>query len=168
VEAERLWPWLGLAVRIAAAAIWLVAGAAKLSDVTSFQQQLTGYQMLPHATIATVGYGLPLLEIVLGGYLLVGALVRPAAILSCILMCVFIVAQGQAWARGLSVDCGCFGSLQKEHVGPGSVLRDIGLIIPSAILVWRPARLWSVDERLLGLPDRFRFRVGGPPPIEEA
>jgi uncharacterized membrane protein YphA (DoxX/SURF4 family) len=168
VEAERAWPWLGLAVRIAAAAIWLVAGVAKLSDVTSFQQQLTGYDVLPHGTIATVGYGLPLLEIVLGGYLLVGALVRPAAILSCVLMCVFIVAQGQAWARGLAVDCGCFGSLQKEHVGPGSVLRDIGLLIPSAILVWRPARLWSVDERLLGLPDRFRFRVGGPPPIEEA
>ena len=48
------------------------------------------------------------------------------------------------------------------------MLRDVGLLIPSAILVWRPARQLSVDERLLGLPDRFRFRIDAPPPIEEA
>ena len=38
--------------------------------------------MLPHAAVPWVAYGLPLLEIVLGAYLIVGLLVRPAAWLS--------------------------------------------------------------------------------------
>jgi uncharacterized membrane protein YphA (DoxX/SURF4 family) len=161
VASQRLpWPWLGLAVRLVAAAVWLVAGVAKLTDVTAFEQQLSGYQLLSDGLVEPIAYGLPLLEIVLGAYLAAGALVRPAAIASSLLMCLFIAAQAQAWARGLAIDCGCFGNLQREHVGAGSVLRDVGLLVPSAILVWRPARRLSVDERLLGLPDRFRFLPG--------
>jgi uncharacterized membrane protein YphA (DoxX/SURF4 family) len=164
--ADRLMPWLGLAVRLLASGIWLVAGVAKLLDVTAFEQQISAYKMLPDGLVTTAAYGIPLLEIVLGVYLLVGALVRPAAIASCCLMLLFIVAQGQAWARGLSVDCGCFGSLHKETVGLGSVLRDVAFLVPSAILVWRPARKWSVDEHLLGRPDGFTFRSDALAPME--
>ena len=163
---DRLMPWLGLAVRLLASGIWLVAGVAKLLDVTTFEQQITAYKMLPDGMVTLAAYGIPLLEIVLGIYLLVGALVRPAAIASCGLMVVFIIAQSQAWARGLSVDCGCFGSLHKETIGAGSVLRDVALLVPSAILVWRPARKWSVDEHVLGHPDGFALRSDAFAPME--
>jgi hypothetical protein len=61
----------------------------------------------------------------------------------------------QAWARGLSLDCGCFGSLGPERVGPGAILRDAALGLPSLALALWPARLLSVDRRWLGSPDRF-------------
>jgi len=148
-------PWLGVAVRLLAAGIWLVAGVAKALDFTAFQAQLQGYDVLPSGLVTPAGYALPLGEIALGGYLLVGVLVRPAAVVSCVLMVVFIAAQAQAWARGLVIDCGCFGTADLQRVGPGTVLRDVALAAPSVVLALWPARHLSVDGRLLGLPDAF-------------
>jgi uncharacterized membrane protein YphA (DoxX/SURF4 family) len=148
-------PWIGLAVRLVAAGIWLVAGVAKALDFTAFQSQIAGYDVLPSGLVTPVGYLLPLGEMVLGCYLLVGALVRPAAIVSAVLMVVFIAAQAQAWARGLVIDCGCFGTADLQRVGAGTILRDVALAIPSAILVAWPARHLSVDKAVLGLADPF-------------
>ena len=100
-------------------------------------------------------YGLPLVEVAIGGYLLVGAMVRPTAILACVLMVIFLVAEAQAWARGLSIDCGCFGTTVQTQVGAATILRDIALGVPSALMAWRPARKLSVDASLLGREDAF-------------
>jgi uncharacterized membrane protein YphA (DoxX/SURF4 family) len=152
---RALLPWLGLAIRLIGAAVWLFAGVAKLLDLDSFRLQVDAYQVLPHALIAPFAYALPLIEVVLGLYLLVGALVRPVAIVSCMLMAIFIAAQLQAWARGLSIDCGCFGTTVTSKVGLTTVLRDAALGIPFYLMAWRPARKWSVDEALLGRKDAF-------------
>jgi uncharacterized membrane protein YphA (DoxX/SURF4 family) len=153
-SARRAMPWVGLAVRVAGAAVWLFAGITKLTDLTAFEAQVQAYQVLPHVVVAPFAYALPLVEVALGVYLLVGALVRPVAIVSCVLMAIFILAELQAWARGLSIDCGCFGTTVKTQVGATTVLRDIALGIPFYVLAWRPARKWSVDERM-GRADAF-------------
>jgi uncharacterized membrane protein YphA (DoxX/SURF4 family) len=151
----RALPRLGLAVRLAAAAIWLVAGVAKLRDLEQFHAQVQAYKLLPSALEAPFAYALPFVEVGLGLYLGLGLLVRPAAILGCALMVVFIAAMAQAWAGGLSLDCGCFGSLAREQVGLGTILRDATLGLPSLTLALWPARLLSVDRAWLGRPDRF-------------
>jgi uncharacterized membrane protein YphA (DoxX/SURF4 family) len=148
VRKRELLPWVGLAVRLTAAGIWLFAGLTKLADLDGFRAQVDAYQVLPH-------YGLPLVEVAIGGYLLVGAMVRPTAILACVLMVIFLVAEAQAWARGLSIDCGCFGTTVQTQVGATTILRDIALGVPSALMAWRPARKLSVDASLLGRDDAF-------------
>ena len=72
-------------------------------------------------------------------------------------MVVFIVAMTQAWARGLTLDCGCFGTLAKEKVGPGTIARDAALGLPVLLLAIWPARLASLDHSLLGRPDPYRI-----------
>ena len=151
----RWLPWAGLVLRLAGAAIWLFAGITKLTDLDSFRLQVHAYQVLPSGIETAFSYALPLVEIVLGLYLLVGALVRPVAIVSCVLMAIFIIAEAQAWARGLAIDCGCFGTTVQTKVGATTVLRDLALGIPFYLLAWRPARRWSDDEALLGREDRF-------------
>jgi uncharacterized membrane protein YphA (DoxX/SURF4 family) len=151
----------GLAIRVAAAAIWLVAGAAKVADLTHFHAQVEQYKLLPHALEAPFAYALPFAELFVGAYLLIGLLTRYAAIAGCALMVLFLIAQAQAWARGLSLDCGCFGTLTKEQVGFWTILRDVGLGLPSLVMAIWPARLLSVDGALLGLPDRFASAVVG-------
>lgn len=142
VEAK---PWIGLAARLAAGAVWLVAGAVKATDFTSFHAEVRAYDVLPGSLVEWVAYGLPLLEIALGAYLVAGLMIRPAAALSCALMAVFIAAQAQAWARGLNLDCGCFGSIARQRVGAGSIARDLALAVPSvAALAWADTRL-SLD-----------------------
>ena len=111
--------------------------------------------MLPHTFVAPFAYALPFVELALGLYLAFGFLVRPAAALATVLMAVFIAAEAQAWARGLTLDCGCFGTLAKQQVGPWTIVRDVALALPTLVLVVRPARRLSLDRRLLQLPDRF-------------
>jgi uncharacterized membrane protein YphA (DoxX/SURF4 family) len=151
---------LGVAIRLMAACIWLVAGAAKIADLQHFHAQVIQYRLLPHALEAPFAYTLPFVEVLVGMYLAVGLLTRAAAAVSCVLMVMFLVAQAQAWARGLSLDCGCFGAISHETVGLGTILRDVALGIPSLVMLWRPARAFSLDERLLGLPDPFSTSFG--------
>jgi uncharacterized membrane protein YphA (DoxX/SURF4 family) len=147
--AERARPWLGLAARLAAGAIWLVAGIAKASDFDAFHAQVVGYDVLPHALTSWAAYGLPLLEIALGAYLAIGLLVRPAAWLSAGLLAVFVAAQAQAWARGLVIDCGCFGTLDRHRVGAATIARDLALALPTlVVLAVGGGERWSADRRL--------------------
>jgi uncharacterized membrane protein YphA (DoxX/SURF4 family) len=148
-------PVCGLLIRVGAAAVWLVAGAAKATNLTHFHAQVDQYRLLPHALEAPFAYALPFVELFVGAYLLVGLLTRVAAIAACVLIVLFVIAEAQAWARGLSLDCGCFGALTHERVGVWTIARDIGLGLPSLVMACYPARLLSVDSALLGLPDRF-------------
>jgi hypothetical protein len=65
---------------------------------------------------------------------------------------VFIAGVTQAWARGLSIDCGCFGG--GGTVAPGAtaylqeIVRDVGFLAMAAWLVARPHSLLSMDARL--------------------
>ncbi len=148
-------PWIGLAIRLVAAGIWLAAGVAKVADLEHFHTQVAAYDVLPNALVAPFAYALPFVEIGIGLYLLVGLWIRPVAILACALMVVFIVAQAQAWYRGLVLDCGCFGTISQQKVGWTTILRDAALGLPSlAMAIW-PARKLSLDASWLGRPDRF-------------
>lgn len=152
----REWlPWVGLAVRLTAAGIWLAAGISKVVELETFRAQVAKYDVLPHALVRPFAYVLPFLELGIGVYLALGLFVRAAAAVACVLMVLFVIAQAQAWARGLVLDCGCFGSIAQQQVGFWSIVRDAALGIPSVIvLLWPPRRL-SVDAALLGRPDRF-------------
>jgi len=88
----------GLAIRLTAATIWLVAGAAKLVDLTHFHAQVDQYKLLPHALEAPLAYTLPFLELLVSLYLALGLFTRVAAGVGCALMVVFLIAQTQAWA----------------------------------------------------------------------
>lgn len=145
----------GVVIRLAAAATWLIAGAAKLIDLEQFHAQVDQYQLLPHFLEAPFAYALPFVELLVGLYLAVGLFTRAAAAAGCLLMLLFLCAQTQAWARGLSLDCGCFGALAHERVGALSILRDLALGLPSLIMLWRPARALSLDTQLFALPDAF-------------
>ncbi len=65
-------------------------------------------------------------------------------------MFIFIIAIAQAWARGLNIDCGCFGG--GGAVEPGQtkylqeILRDLGLVFLAAYLIRYPSTKFSLDR----------------------
>jgi hypothetical protein len=78
---------------------------------------------------------------------------QASAVVSGLLLLAFIVGIASAWARGLQIDCGCFGG--GGQLGEGEtpqylveILRDIGLLALSALLVWRPITRYSIDSIL--------------------
>jgi uncharacterized membrane protein YphA (DoxX/SURF4 family) len=86
--------------------------------------------------------------------ILAGFALRFAAVLAGLLMIVFIGGIASAWARGLSIDCGCFGG--GGAVGKGEaeylpeILRDTLFLGLAAWIAVSPKSRFAVDE-LLGL-----------------
>ena len=102
-------PWLTLAFRLILGGVLLVAGALKVSDPYSSATSVRAYQILPVDLANFLGFVLPFAEVAIGIFLIVGIWVRLNAIAGGALMVMFIIAIGQAWIRGISLDCGCFG-----------------------------------------------------------
>jgi uncharacterized membrane protein YphA (DoxX/SURF4 family) len=152
-------PFLGLAIRVTAGLVWLVAGAAKIADLEHFRVQVEAYRLVPDGFEAAFAYALPFLEVGIGLYLIVGLFVRGTAALSCVLMALFVVAMVQARLRGLVLDCGCFGALARQPIGWWTIARDVALGVPGLVMLILPARFLSLDARLLGKRDPWD-RVG--------
>lgn len=145
-------PWLGTLARLGLGAVWLWAGISKLGDPRLFVQAVRAYDMTPEWLSKAVGYGLPVLEVCLGVLLVAGVAVRLAAAASGVLLLVFLAGILQAAARGLKLDCGCFGGGGGQTAAPThytlDVLRDLGLLVLAVFLVlWSFTRI-SIEEFL--------------------
>ncbi|WP_432892595.1 DoxX family protein [Kribbella sp. CA-245084] len=134
----KVWfPWVSLVARLVLGSVMLVAGALKVTDPETAAQAVRAYELLPSSLVQPVGWGLPFLEIAIGLLLIVGFGVRTSAVAAGVFMIVFIAAVSSAWARGLSIDCGCFGGGGQVAAGQTKylqeILRDVGLL---ALAVW--------------------------------
>lgn len=151
--------WITFAARLVIGGVWLVAGLLKLPDPAASVRAVRAYELLPEVIVPTVGHALPVIEVVVGVTLILGLLVRVGAAISAVLFIGFIVGIASAWARGLQIDCGCFGGggylANAEEEYPWEIGRDLGLLLVSAWLIWRPRGPWALDNRLLyGTPRR--------------
>jgi len=139
---------VGTVARLGLAAVFLVSGVLKAVDPDATYVAVRAYDVLPKAGVTLVAGILPWLEIVLGLLLLAGLATRVVAVASAGLLVVFIAGVTQAWARGLSIDCGCFGG--GGAVDPGQttygleLLRDAGFLLMAAWLIVRPRTLGVV------------------------
>lgn len=102
-------PWITFAFRLILGGVLLVAGAIKVTDPYGSATSVRAYQILPVHLANFLGFVLPFIEVGIGILLIVGIWVRLSAIAGGALMVMFIIAIGQAWIRGISLDCGCFG-----------------------------------------------------------
>lgn len=140
---------IGTAVRLGLAAVWLTSGIIKISNPGETYVAVQAYEILPTSLVGPVATALPLVELVLGILILCGLATRPAAAASGVLLLVLIAAIVQAWVRGLSIDCGCFGGGGEIAAGetayPLEILRDVGFLALAVWLVIRPRTFLSVD-----------------------
>jgi len=144
----------GVLARLVVGGVWIVAGALKLPDPDESVRAVRAYQLLPESVVPLVGHGLPVLEVLIGVCLVLGLLTRLSALVSALLLIAFIFGIASAWARGLSIECGCFGggagpteNAQAKY--PWEIARDLGLLLLSGWLVWRPRTPAAVDNLLL-------------------
>jgi uncharacterized membrane protein YphA (DoxX/SURF4 family) len=144
--------WLGLVARLVTGGVWIYAGAVKLPDPYASVQAVRAYELLPSSVAEAVGYLLPPLEIVVGLALVLGLLTRGAAVVSAVLFVVFIVGIASVWARGMEIDCGCFGGggydpdARSDY--PWEIARDAALLLASCYLVWLRRSRLALDSLL--------------------
>lgn len=127
--------------------IWIVAGWLKLPDPAESVRAVRAYQILPEAVVPSVGYALPVVEIAVGLLLIVGLGTRVVAAASTMMQVAFIIGIAAAWARGIQIECGCFGgggttATDATAKYPWDIARDVGLALMSmAIALWPRTRL---------------------------
>jgi uncharacterized membrane protein YphA (DoxX/SURF4 family) len=144
-------PWIGLFARLTLGGVLFIAGYLKVSAPDKSQMAVRAYEMLPISVANALGLILPFAEVAIGALLILGSLTRAMAALGGFTMVIFIIAISQAWARGLNIDCGCFGG--GGAVEPGQtkylqeILRDAGLAFLAAYLIRYPVTKFSVDKK---------------------
>ena len=157
-DKRTLWADItGTVLRVLLALVWLGAGIAKAADMDGMQRSIVAFDLVPFAVTSMLAFIIPLVELLIGVLFLLGLYVRYAAVISAVLLIVFTFAIAAAWARGLEIDCGCFGQAGLAPPDPVAgyirdIARDIALVGASAWLIVRP----HTRAQLLCTPGRSR------------
>ncbi|HEX5017159.1 MAG TPA: MauE/DoxX family redox-associated membrane protein [Actinomycetes bacterium] len=142
--------WISTAVRLGLAGVLFWSGGAKVTEPQQAVLAVQAYEILPVKVGEFVGYALPLMELALAVALLLGVATRVTAIVAGALMTAFVVGVASAWARGLSIDCGCFGGGGAVPEGEANylpvLLRDLGFTLMAGWLVVFPGSRLAIDR----------------------
>ncbi|MEY4313897.1 MAG: DoxX family membrane protein [Actinobacteria bacterium] len=143
-------PWLTLICRLVLGGVLIAAGVLKIGNLQKSAMAVRAYELLPISLANFLGYSLPWVELGIGLLLVTGALVRFAGLVGAVTMLAFIIAISQAWARGLSIDCGCFGGggtidpSQTKYLS--EIIRDIGLMALGIYLYFYPKGRFAIEK----------------------
>jgi uncharacterized membrane protein YphA (DoxX/SURF4 family) len=154
---DRAGPWAGLVARLGLAGVWLYAGGTKVGDLAASGRAVNAYRIMPFDVAQVIGAMLPFVEIVVGLLLLAGLATRVSAAFSVLLLAVFVAGIASAWARGLQIDCGCFGSGGQLAAGESptygwEIARDLGFLVLAGYLLIRPDSRFSADRAFQPAP----------------
>ncbi len=119
---------LALAARLGLAAVFAVAGAAKLRDRPGTVLMLEDFGA-PSGLARPGALVLPLAELAVAVLLLPDATAAAAAAGALVLLAVFITAIAVNLARGHQPECNCFGQLHSEPAGPATLVRNGALAL---------------------------------------
>lgn len=117
--------------------VFVVAGGLKVVNPAQFAVAVGHYRLLPPGLDNLMALTLPGVEVLAGGLLLAGIWRRAAALVIAGLTVMFLGAIVSALARGLNIECGCFGTVSGGRIGWESLGLDATLLGLSAWLVWR-------------------------------
>lgn len=148
------WPWISLVLRLILAGVFLYAGAPKLFHLEQAKRAVRAYDLFSYDVANALGTAQPILEVALGLALLAGFFTRFCAVVSAVLLIIFIAGIASAWARGISIDCGCFskgGAIEASRTQyPQEIARDVVFLVFAGLLAWKPRSRFSVDGALWG------------------
>jgi len=149
-------PWISLVARLIIGGAIAIAGFLKIGNLSQSVTAVRAYDLpLPSWMTEVLGYLLPIGEIVLGLVIIAGLFTRWTALLGAIMMLVYIVLIASAWARGLSIDCGCFtpGGLLLDTEKTRylqDIFRDLGLLVCGVFVFIFPKSPISIDKWIAG------------------
>jgi uncharacterized membrane protein len=124
--------------------LWIAAAFFKLADPAAFARDIEHYRIVSASVAAAASVYLPWLEISLGLGLWLPRFREAARWLSILLLSGFCGALVSALARGLDIDCGCFGTGGPKASASWALVRNLVLI---TLLVAPSLRTRDAAER---------------------
>jgi uncharacterized membrane protein YphA (DoxX/SURF4 family) len=143
-------PWISTVVRLALGAVFVAASLSKIGKVDATVRAVRAYRILPESLVHPVAYALPYLELAVGVLLIIGLGTRIVAIIAGTMLLLFIAAVASAGARGLKIDCGCFGGggpvVHTHYLR--EIARDSAFFLLPLWLAIKPTSRLSLDGAL--------------------
>lgn len=131
--------FLFLCGRLGLGGIFVYASLQKIVDPSAFATDIGHFRLLPHPLVLLGALYLPWIEFVTGLALLGRWRERGALLVIALLCGIFFAALVSAWARGLDINCGCFGHSATASDLPLAVGRSVALGA-LAIILFRHSR----------------------------
>ncbi len=122
-----------LGARVGLACALIVAGAAKLVDLSGARRSLEQFGV-PGRIVSPVAVGLSLFEVAVGVALVPVASAWGAGLAATVVLLVFTAAVAAALARGVEADCHCFGRISSRPIGAGTLGRNAALLALAAFV----------------------------------
>jgi putative oxidoreductase len=116
-----------LAFRIVLGGLFVYAGAVKALAPLDFAQDIRNYDLVGPSLSFMAAVVLPWLEILAGAFLIAGVWKRGAALIISALLVFFVALIVVTMVRGLDIDCGCFGAIDRK-AGLGVILEDLAML----------------------------------------
>lgn len=131
--------WLESVCRVGLGAMFVYSAWGKIGDPGVFADMVMRYELLPECAVGLFALTLPMVELLAGLALLFTRWLREAALIVTGMLAMFIVALASAVARGLEIDCGCFGvpSVGGRTELVLAIVRDVLLLVPAVWLMFR-------------------------------
>ena len=89
--------------------VFIYASIQKIINPIEFSNQIDLYQATPIIFNNLIALIIPWLELLIGLCLILNRNIKMSIVVSILLFIIFIVLLSQAYYRGISLDCGCFG-----------------------------------------------------------
>ncbi len=137
----------------------MLAGLSKIPDPASFLLTMRGFEIFPDMLERFFAVYIPWLELILGLCLVVGLLYRAAALLFALLISGFTLAILSVMARGIEIDCGCFGLLADylhlpDAANYKAVIRNLVFLAMALTVYFVRTTRFSLDERFRPEPSK--------------
>ena len=141
-------PAVHWALAIVVGAVFVYASLSKIEDPRAFAKIVYHYQVIgPSATLGFVpanllAVALPWLELIAGVLLVTGVWRREAALVSAVMLAVFVAAVGSTLARGIDIqNCGCFALDESGRAAGWKLIAgDLALLAASLVVAFVPTR----------------------------
>jgi peroxiredoxin/uncharacterized membrane protein YphA (DoxX/SURF4 family) len=127
-----------LLARLLLAAVFAVAGLAKLADLTGSRQAMRDFGA-PVWLAAPLGLLLPVAELAVAVALIPNISAWWGALGALVLLLLFVAGIGANLARGKHPDCHCFGQLHSRPAGWPTLARNGVLAVVATFILWQGA-----------------------------
>jgi putative oxidoreductase len=128
--------WLRRALSLLFGGVFVYAAVLKLKDPGRFLIDIRSFDMLPDPFAAWLALTLPWIELLCGLAVITGVLRKGGVLILNLALIGFFAAISIAKARGLDIQCGCFGGAESSSNYTQLFIRDGLLLGLGLLLMW--------------------------------
>jgi uncharacterized membrane protein YphA (DoxX/SURF4 family) len=107
--------------------LFVISSITKIQEPAKFMDSIEAYGIIPKLFVHPMAMIVPWLQIAAGLLFIFDIYSQSAALIISGLLAAYTIAIAQAFARGLSMECGCFDMIpwMEDKVGWSAIIRDL-------------------------------------------